>query len=81
MNKYFDARDSIGWFMSIDLLYLTIAIFCLSVIYLTFWRCPKCKHFFSMSKEMGNIPIFDCCGSCGFEPEKYLTENSTSCDD
>jgi hypothetical protein len=69
-------RESIFWNTSVGLLVLAVVVFVVSVLYTTFWPCPKCGKSFTIrwfGPFVSNIPLFNYCGHCGYEPEKgYL---------
>ena len=61
-----DRMISVFWFVGIPL-------WCLSVLYTTFWPCPNCEKCFATGFVffvfISNIPFRNDCIHCGYEPE------------
>ncbi len=52
-------------------LIVAILIWCLAVVYTTFWPCPNCGKFFATGfilVFLSNIPFRNSCLHCGYEP-------------
>ena len=50
---------------------VAIPVWCLAVLYTTFWPCPKCGKCFATGFVfifISNIPFRNCCIHCGYEP-------------